>query len=103
MTAYRKGDLGWRGDKGYFSYDLSPAHLALMPSALGLKAQSITYWMSLWDKCCKMRYGNRNGLSATKKDAQYQGETFFKFFFFTFPWCKAMALWNYANTLRVLI
>lgn len=76
MTAYRKVTSVAEVIKVTFVYGLSLAHLALMPPALGLKAQSITYWMSLWDKCCKMRYGKRNGLSRREKAAQHQGATF---------------------------
>lgn len=43
-----------------------------MPAALGLQAQSITYWIRLWDKYCKMRYGKENG----RKDTQHYRATF---------------------------
>lgn len=79
MTAYRKVTSVAEVIKGYSSYHLSLAHLALMPPDLGLQAQSITYWMSLWDKCCKMRYGNRNTLSGSEKTAQNHVATFFSF------------------------
>lgn len=57
----RTADLSGRGDKGYCSDHLSHTRLAQVPPDFGLEEQSIAYWMSPWDKCCKMRYGKRKG------------------------------------------
>lgn len=69
-TTAQRGDLSYQGDKGYYSDHLSLGHLAPVPPDIGLKAQSITYWMGLWDKCCKMRYGYCNVISGSQCGAQ---------------------------------
>lgn len=62
MTAFGKVTSVCELIKVTLVWELSLLDAALMPAALGLQAQSITYWIRPWDKYCKMRYGKKNGV-----------------------------------------